>query len=575
MAKKQYQQPLTVPPSALIEGNSNAPTMTHAEKISAARAAMAASSLAVKNPVPASSLPQLNSTVLALPIDEIDPYEKNPRVSRNEMFEDIKESIRATKGLDGIIQVMRQPGKSNYVCAKGANTRVLALKQLWEETQDQDFQQVLAQIVSWKGHAAAIADHVKENTLRGDMTYWDRAKACLAIWDEAKAEGVEFSGIKAFAKALREDFGYPIDVPTLSRYLHCARHFEPIGARLNAPIARELTPLSNALVRLALKWGQTEEQAWQDLELALRTYADGLQEGGQAFDMWDCGDHLRRSAAVALGLTEYQLDFALAALKADPADKTTKEDLLTTREPMARIEPAINQDVSGGDDFDVSTFEAGAEPEGHESGGEPNGGEEPDIDVSDDIHAPESPALKPTALKTTPLDFDTAMERVIDAAAAFADLCDVGEHLVTGRNLPYGFFIDIKLADRGDDDECAYSLYADDGPKLPLAVRQGAFWLLLMLSKQWDMRVCNLLPNSRWRRFWTTQFDDINAQSVEANGEEFLQAFANGAATADRKVLMPVHLTVLVFEDANRARSYADLAGAVDALNRARNLRTD
>ena len=69
---------------------------------------------------------------IELTVDDIRPYENNPRRSVNVKFDDIKESIR-TSGLRLPLTVTRRPGESHYIVEAGGNTRLLALQQLWAE----------------------------------------------------------------------------------------------------------------------------------------------------------------------------------------------------------------------------------------------------------------------------------------------------------------------------------------------------------------------------------------------------------------------------------------------------------
>jgi ParB family protein of integrating conjugative element (PFGI_1 class) len=602
VALKKFTQPLTVPPSETLaraqaakatkeSGKAAAPGLaqTQKAKVEAVRASLAETSLSRKNPVPASTLPQLNSVVLAIPVDEIEPYEKNPRHARNEAIEDLEASIRTSGGLDGIIQVMRQPGKSHYVCAKGANTRLTIIKKLWAETRESKYEQVLAQIVEWKGHAAAIADHVKENTLRGDMTYWDRALACQAIWDEAKAEGREFLGVKGFSEALRDQYGFPIDRPTLSRYLHCARHFQGIGRHLNAPIAKELVPTSNILVRLSIKFGLNESQAWGDLESALQRYADALANASAGFKTEDCIQALNGHVAASLGLTSYQLDFAVTALKADTKDQSTKQELLTTPEPLA---PMSSRHESAGAMEEGALELAQARVNQSTVDSTTPLTDQPDVlptrpptrTVSDQrVSSADSPRVPQHVL-----DFDRAMEQVIDAASEFADLCDVSEHIYTGREYPNGFYVEIKF--QGEYAECTHAL-DEDGAFLPMHVRQGAFWALVALSGQWIPDINLLLPAGhsqplgeygRWRKLWAEDsrecfaYTHAEGETPQPNADhsDVLHRLVGGYTSQSWEALVPVQLIAAVFEDPARAATYAQLSRTVAALRSARNART-
>ena len=66
---------------------------------------------------------------IELNVDDVRPYENNPRRATNAKFDDIKESIR-TSGLRSPLTVTRRPGESHFIVEAGGNTRLIALQQL-------------------------------------------------------------------------------------------------------------------------------------------------------------------------------------------------------------------------------------------------------------------------------------------------------------------------------------------------------------------------------------------------------------------------------------------------------------
>jgi hypothetical protein len=61
---------------------------------------------------------------IVLSVEDIRPYEHNPRRTHNARFGDIKASIRAS-GLRNPFTVTRRPGESHFVVEAGGNTRLL------------------------------------------------------------------------------------------------------------------------------------------------------------------------------------------------------------------------------------------------------------------------------------------------------------------------------------------------------------------------------------------------------------------------------------------------------------------
>ena len=72
-------------------------------------------------------------TAMVVTLDELRPYDRNPRLARNPLYDAIKDSIR-TRGLDSPPQVTRRPGEKHYIIRNGGNTRLAILRELWAET---------------------------------------------------------------------------------------------------------------------------------------------------------------------------------------------------------------------------------------------------------------------------------------------------------------------------------------------------------------------------------------------------------------------------------------------------------
>ncbi len=92
---------------------------------------------------------------IELSLEEVRPYENNPRRSANVKFDDIKESIR-TSGLRSPLTVTRRPGESHYVVEAGGNTRLLALQQLWAETRDPRYRQLVVLFRPWRSESHVL-----------------------------------------------------------------------------------------------------------------------------------------------------------------------------------------------------------------------------------------------------------------------------------------------------------------------------------------------------------------------------------------------------------------------------------
>jgi ParB family protein of integrating conjugative element (PFGI_1 class) len=109
-------------------------------------------------------------------IARIHPYERNPRHGRNPEYDRIKDSIRSN-GLDQPLVITQRPGAANYIVHAGGNTRLLILKELFEETGDERFSRIQCVFKPWCRESDVLLAHLRENDLRGSLTFIDKARA--------------------------------------------------------------------------------------------------------------------------------------------------------------------------------------------------------------------------------------------------------------------------------------------------------------------------------------------------------------------------------------------------------------
>ncbi len=114
--------------------------------------------------------------LVRLDVALIRPYEHNPRRSPNAEYERIKASI-CVDGLSQPLVVTRRPGESDYIVHAGGNTRLRILKELHAETGDPRFGTAACVVRPWTREADVLLAHLKENDLRGELTFLDKAVA--------------------------------------------------------------------------------------------------------------------------------------------------------------------------------------------------------------------------------------------------------------------------------------------------------------------------------------------------------------------------------------------------------------
>src|SRR5258708_2379 len=115
-------------------------------------------------------------TPIVVTLDQLRPYELDPPVPRNPLYEGIKASIRE-RGLDAPPTITRRPGAPVYIIRNGGNTRLAILRELWTETKDERFFRIHCLFRPWpeRGDIVALTGHLVENELHGGLSFIERA----------------------------------------------------------------------------------------------------------------------------------------------------------------------------------------------------------------------------------------------------------------------------------------------------------------------------------------------------------------------------------------------------------------
>ena len=115
-------------------------------------------------------------TPMVVTLDQLRPYDHDPRVKRNPAYDEIKASIRE-RGLDAPPAITRRPGEEHFIIRNGGNTRLAILRELWSETKQERFFRISCQFRPWpeRGEIVALTGHLAENELRGGLTFIERA----------------------------------------------------------------------------------------------------------------------------------------------------------------------------------------------------------------------------------------------------------------------------------------------------------------------------------------------------------------------------------------------------------------
>lgn len=252
------------------------------------RRRLVAESLQVGNPLNRSKvLPEQadpkHDCQIELRVDDIRPYEHNPRRANNAKFAEIKESIRST-GIRNPLTVTRRPGEQHFIVEAGGNTRLLAIQQLWAETRDPRFEKLMVLFRPWRSEGHILVAHLIENEQRGELTFWDKANGIIALrarFEEEKGRPLSLRQLEEELKAT----GFSVGLATLSHSLYATTRLavlcDAIPVITHADISN-IQPRLNQVKRYVQMRGAMDEAALyaEVFEPVFRRQADRFRETG-------------------------------------------------------------------------------------------------------------------------------------------------------------------------------------------------------------------------------------------------------------------------------------------------------
>jgi ParB family protein of integrating conjugative element (PFGI_1 class) len=166
-------------------------------------------------------------TPMVVTLDQLRPYDHDPRVTRNPAYAEIKASIRE-RGLDAPPAITRRPGEAHYIIRNGGNTRLAILRELWSETKEERFFRIACLFRPWpaRGEIVALTGHLAENELRGGLTFIERALGIEKAREFYEQESGQALSQSELARRLTAD-GYPVPQSHISRMNDAVRYLLP------------------------------------------------------------------------------------------------------------------------------------------------------------------------------------------------------------------------------------------------------------------------------------------------------------------------------------------------------------
>ncbi len=190
-------------------------------------AKLLASGFERSGPTAAALTDPIADTPMVVTLDQLRPYDHDPRVTRNPVYEDIKASIRE-RGLDAPPAITRRPGEPHYIIRNGGNTRLAILRELWAETKEERFFRIACLFRPWpeRGELVLLTGHLAENELRGGLTFIERALGVEKAREFYEQETGQALSQSELARRLAAD-GFPVQQSHISRMGDAVRYLLP------------------------------------------------------------------------------------------------------------------------------------------------------------------------------------------------------------------------------------------------------------------------------------------------------------------------------------------------------------
>ncbi|WP_085663788.1 MULTISPECIES: ParB family protein [unclassified Pseudomonas] len=172
----------------------------------------------------APAMATVGDTPMVVTLEQLRPYELNPRVVRNPLYDDIKASIRE-RGLDQPPAITRRPDEPHFIIRNGGNTRLSILGELWQETREERFFRIHCLFRPWQSESHVLLGHLAESDLHGQLTFIERALAVAKLQDMFQYSDTYLTQ-RELATRLSAG-GYPISQSHISRMFDALEHLLP------------------------------------------------------------------------------------------------------------------------------------------------------------------------------------------------------------------------------------------------------------------------------------------------------------------------------------------------------------
>ncbi|MFL9673043.1 ParB family protein [Pseudomonas sp. 2822-17] len=295
----------------------------------------------------------LTDTPMLVTLEELRPYEHNPRFIRNPLYEDIKASIRE-RGLDQPPPITRRPGEAYFIIRNGGNTRLAILGELWQETRDERFFRIHCLFRPWSNEINALLGHLAESDLHGQLTFIERALAVTKLKTMLESDGATLSQ-RELARRLAAG-GYPISQSQISRMLDTLEHLLPaipqtLYAGLGKPKIERLIGLRSQAERT---WNRYPTDAIAFPEFWLDTLGQ-FDADPESFDLERIQDELLERMSRLLGQS-----YRMLALELGDTQRGIQRPGVVATPPQNNLLPSVDEPAAKPPPFEPQSISTDA-----------------------------------------------------------------------------------------------------------------------------------------------------------------------------------------------------------------------
>lgn len=444
---------------------------------------------------------EVDDSWASLPVWEIDFYERNPRKSNNAAYEELKESIRVNLILQPLT-VTRRSSAARYFIYAGGNTRLQAIKELWEETHDPKYRETRVIIKAWRGEAAVLLAHMAENTQRNDMTFWDRANGILDIKKEIEQERGKALSHREFEAELKKA-GIQTDLRTISMYRYAIERLSEVGRWLSGLAVRTLQPRLNLMLKLGNHFDIEEPDFHEGIvNPACRALSAEIHGGGATFAPELLIARCEGLMCGRLGLEARDLGKMLTALERFPEMSFEElKRICKPQPPIASPQPGHHQPARA---LESKVKAVAGNPEQASAEGLAGGQQVvPAADPGSVRTEPSVVAAAPAPAPENPIHVDEGND-FQHLANKLLVRAGIGSCYEVAPTMPKGYLMG----------------FPKDGPldlKDNAQSRQAAWWVLALASGQFERETCRkaLPEGNEWRALILEESGDETLDGLE------------------------------------------------------------